>query len=267
VIVPVPSSLSPTKVSAFTDCPLAFRFTVIDRLPEPPSPHAVKGTLVHRALEGLHWNHAAGTRTPAAADRELDAAFAELADDVEFRGLGLSGPEAAAFLDDARALVRNYFVLEDPDRVRSVGIELGLQTGLDGTVLRGIIDRLDRGDDGALVVVDYKTGRAPSARFEQARLTGVHVYALLCEAVLGRTPAEVRLLYLRDPVVITAVPSEQSVRGQHQRTAAVWKAITRACDSGDFRPRPSGLCKFCHFQPHCPAFGGEPPPLPDPTTA
>ena len=49
-------------------------------------------------------------------------------------------------------------------------------------------------------------------------MTGVHTYALLCEQVLGRPPAEVRLLYLRDRVTITAVPSEQSVRGQRRRT-------------------------------------------------
>src|ERR671922_249433 len=51
---PVPRSLSPSKVSSFTDCALAFRFSVIDRLPEPPSPAATKGTLVHAALERLH---------------------------------------------------------------------------------------------------------------------------------------------------------------------------------------------------------------------
>ena len=48
-----PPSLSPSSVSAFKSCPLAFKFSYIDRLPEPPSPAATKGTLVHRALELL----------------------------------------------------------------------------------------------------------------------------------------------------------------------------------------------------------------------
>ena len=51
--LPLPSSLTPSKVAAFKDCALAFRFSVIDGLPEPPSAPAVKGTLVHRALELL----------------------------------------------------------------------------------------------------------------------------------------------------------------------------------------------------------------------
>ena len=47
--------------------------------------------------------------------------------------------------------------------------------------------------------MDYKTGRAPSERFERGSMGGVQTYALLCESLLGRAPAEVRLLYLRQP--------------------------------------------------------------------
>jgi len=121
-------------------------------------------------------------------------------------------------------------------------------------VLRGIIDRLDLTDDGELVVIDYKTGRAPSSQFEKSRLHGVHTYALLCERMLGRFPSQVKLLYLRDPVSIIATPTEQSVRGHGKRTIAVWSAIERACENEDFRPHPSGLCRYCNFQHLCPAF-------------
>jgi putative RecB family exonuclease len=254
-----PRSISPSKVASFTDCPLAFRLSIIDRLPEPPSPHAVKGTLVHAALERLFWRHPVGTRTEEAARAELEAAWDELGRDPEFIALDLSAEEAEEFRADAAELVGNYFSLEDPNAVRAVGMELGLEVDLDEVRLRGIIDRLDLNEDGELVVIDYKTGRAPSLRFERGRLTGVHMYALMCERLFGRTPAEVRLLYLRDPVTIVAVPSEQSVRGQARRTLAVWAAIERACEHEDFRPRPSSLCNFCGFQALCPAFGGAPP--------
>ena len=81
---------------------------------------------------------------------------------------------------------------------------------------------------------------------------GVQFYALLCEQVLGRRPVSVRLLYLKEPVVIAADPSEQALRGLRQRTTAVWSAIERACEDEDFRPKPSGLCKWCNFQAYCP---------------
>jgi putative RecB family exonuclease len=108
------------------------------------------------------------------------------------------------------------------------------------------------------VVVDYKTGRAPSPAYEQAKLVGVHLYALLCEEVLGRRPAQVRLLHLKEPTVITAEPTEQALRGHRIKTTAVWSAIERACRDEDFRPRTSPLCDYCRFRAFCPAYGGDP---------
>src|SRR5271165_4791457 len=94
----LPRTLSPSKVTAFTNCPLAFRFSQIEHRPEPPSPHAVKGTLVHAALEALFWRHGPGDRTPATAAAELERAWAELQDDHEFVQLELDRVGAEAFL-------------------------------------------------------------------------------------------------------------------------------------------------------------------------
>ena len=250
----LPRTLSPSKVVAFTNCPLAFRYSQIEHLPEPPSPHAVKGTLVHAALEGLFWHHSPGARTPAAAHAELARCWDELQTDEEYMELDLDPAEADAFVADAGTLVDNYFRLEDPNEARAVGIELGVETVVDGMRLRGIIDRLDVTPAGDLIVVDYKTGRAPSERFERGSMGGVQTYALLCESLLGRAPTEVRLLYLRQPVAISSAPSEQTIRGQRRRAVAVWSAIERACDAEDFRPHVGPLCNHCHFKTSCPAF-------------
>lgn len=235
----LPRSLSPSKLSAFKDCPLAFRFAAIDRLPEAPAPHMVKGTLVHSALERLFWDHPRGERTPETARACLDKAWSALQDEPDLVSLELAEAERDAFVADAASLVDGYLRLENPDAVDAVGVELTLEADVAGLRLRGIIDRLDVTADGELEVVDYKTGRVPSVQQEHQRLGGVQFYALLCEQVLGRRPSRVRLMYLREPVVIEAEPSEQAVRGTRQRTSAVWSAIERACEHDDFRPRPS----------------------------
>lgn len=256
--LPLPRSLSPSKVAAFKDCALAFRFSAIDHVPEPPTSPAVRGTLVHRALERLFWLVPAGSRSREAAMVQLQAAWAELDRDSEWLALGLGPDEAATMLEEARVLVGRYFQLEDPDSVVVLGTELTLEAKVGTLVLRGIIDRLELDQDGQLVVTDYKTGSVPSVSHEQARLAGVHFYAYLCQQVLGRRPARVQLLYLRAPVAITTVPSEQSIKGLRQRTTAVWTAVERACRLEDFRPKPSGLCEWCAFRAGCPAFGGDP---------
>jgi putative RecB family exonuclease len=251
--------LTPSKVAAFKDCALAFRFSVIDRLPEPPSIPALKGTLVHSALQGLFWDQAPGQRTLATALDHLHTVCQRARENPEGDELGpTSDEEWDELTTEAESMIGRYFELEDPNQVNAIGVELTLEVRLGRLLLRGIIDRLDLDEDGSLVVTDYKTGRVPSQATEQSRLGGVHFYAFLCEQVLGVRPVRVQLLYLREPLAISTIPSDHSIRGLQQRTSAIWSAILRACEHDDFRPHPSGLCDYCAFRAYCPAWGGDP---------
>lgn len=258
-----PGSLSPSKVSSFTDCALAFRFSAIDRIPQPPTIATVRGTLVHSALEGLLALDPAD-RTRQAAGECLAAAVDELPDDPEWIELALDDAATATFLAEADALVGRYFEIEDPTMVDAVGLELPVEHPLFAddpdrpVVLRGIIDRLERDANGRLVVTDYKTGRAPSEGYQQSRLTGVHIYAYLCERIHGERPAKVRLLFLGSPAVVEAEPTDQSTRQIERKLTSIWSAIETACEREDFRPKKSRLCSWCAYQQWCPAFGGDP---------
>ncbi|HEX9506519.1 MAG TPA: PD-(D/E)XK nuclease family protein [Acidimicrobiia bacterium] len=252
-----PRSLSPSSCSSFKECPLAFRFSYLERLPEPPAPWTSKGTLVHRALE-LLLDRPADERTLDAGLADLAHARVELAPHPDFADLDLTDAEWQQFERDSETLVRRYFQLEDPRTVQPIGLELKLEADLGGVRLRGIIDRLELDEHGELVVTDYKTGSVPSELWEAKSLGGVHVYALLCERMLGRRPARVQLYYLSKPEAIIATPTDQSITGVERRTTALHAAIAQACQRDDFRPRPGRLCNFCTFQPYCPAHGGDP---------
>ncbi|MBU6316456.1 MAG: PD-(D/E)XK nuclease family protein [Acidobacteria bacterium] len=253
----VPQSLSPSRVDAFLSCPMAFRFASIERLPEPPSVHTTKGSLVHRALE-LLFTHPNRDRTLDTARHSFERAMSEYSVHPDFTLLGLDDSQQQAFRADAWTLVEAYFAMEDPTQVRDIGLELRLEAKVDTLALRGIIDRLELDADGHLVVTDYKTGRSPGAKYEQSRLAGVHFYSFLCQEVLGERPAAIRLMYLRSGEVITATPTAQTVKFLTTRTTAVWRAVEKACQTGDFRPKQGPLCNSCSFRDWCPAFGGRP---------
>lgn len=255
--LPLPSSLSPSKISSFTDCPLAFRFNAVDRIPSPPTVATVKGTLVHAALERLMALLPA-ERTEAAALACLTAARAELPDDPEWIELALPAEEQAAFFASAESLVARYFLVEDPTAIAPVGLELHLEHPIDtsGAVLRGIIDRLEHDADGEFVITDYKTGRSPGPRYEQTRLTGVHIYSYLVEKNYGRRPSRVQLLYLGDQRVVSAVPTDQSTRQIERKVSAIWSTVQSACEQENFQPKESRLCDWCSYQAFCPAKGG-----------
>jgi putative RecB family exonuclease len=245
-------------MGTFTSCPLAFRFGYIERLPEPPSAPATKGSLVHLALQYLMWRPPA-ERTLDAALVDLRRAAAEYAAHPDCADLEMTADEWAEFHADSEVLVRRYFEIEDPRDVTVLGVELRVSAETaEGVVLRGIIDRLELDANGDLVVTDYKTGSAPSEGWEQKSLAGVHVYSLLCERMFGRRPARVQLLYLSKPERIITAPSDQSLRGVEVKSNAVMRAVRTACARDDFRPRASALCAFCSFREFCPEFGGRP---------
>ena len=255
--VRLPQGLSPSSFSAFKDCPLAFKLGYIDRLPQPPSAPASKGTLVHRALE-LLMDRPNDERTLDAAKADLHAARVEFATHPDFTDLELTLDEWARFDADAEQLVERYFELEDPRTVHPIGLELKLEADLGSVRLRGVIDRLDLDENGDFVVTDYKTGSVPSEHWEMKSLSGVHIYALLCERMLGKRPVRVQLYYLSRPEAIIATPSDQSITGVERRTTAMASAIASSCARDDFRPHPGRLCDFCTFRPYCPAHGGNP---------
>jgi len=183
---------------------------------------------------------------------ELTRAWDELQGDDEVMRLALSADDASAFLADARVLVANYFRLEDPTAVKTIGVELGVEIEEDGMRLRGIIDRLDIGPDGALTVVDYKTGRAPSERYETGEDEwDPDVRTALRESPRAGTrgsapPAPAR------PGRDRGRPDATDDAGQRVRTAAVWGAIARACVNEDFRPRSDRCASSAISSPRAP---------------
>ncbi len=177
-------------------------------------------------------------------DLELDRAWTGLQTDPDYLSLVLNEAEAEQLRAEAEWLVDNYFALEDPNDVRPVGIELPLEATVGPCACAGSSTGSTSPPTASWSWSTTRPAGPPPRPIEQSKLIGVHIYALLCQEVLGRRPAQVRLLHLKEPIAITAEPSEQAVRGQRMKTLAVWSAIERACHDEDFRPRTSPLCRL-----------------------
>src|SRR5262249_27012515 len=211
-------ALSPSRAADFKQCPLLYRFRVVDRLPETPSRLQVRGTVVHAVLERLFGlppdqrDLAAGRGLVDPAWRDVLAASPELAELFD----GPEDLELAEWLDSARALVEAYFALEDPRVVQPEACELLIEAELaagDATqsqplLLRGDIDRLDVAPTGEIRVVDYKSGAAPREVFEAKALFQMKFYALALLRIRGVVPRQLRLLYLADQQVLSYIPDE-----------------------------------------------------------
>lgn len=83
----------------------------------------------------------------------------------------------------------------------------------------------------------------------------------------GVVPTMLQLVYLGNAEVLRYLPDEQDLVATERKAEAVWRAIEEARSTGEWQPQPGPLCTWCSFQTLCPAFGGTPPPLPQPTEA
>ncbi len=261
------AALSPSRASDFMQCPLLYRFRVIDKLPSPPSAAAARGTLVHAVLERLFDLPASARTIEAAAAMvkpqwqallEGEPELADLVDDAD--------PVAvASWFNDAVSLIERWFTLEDPTRLEPAERELYVETEVDGLTLRGYVDRLDVAPGGEMRVVDYKTGRAPSELFEGKALFQMKFYALVLWRLRGQMPQMLQLVYLggSTPEIVRYSPDEADLLAVERKLKALWQAIETAAQTGDWRPSKSRLCDWCDHRALCPAWGGTPPPLPE----
>jgi putative RecB family exonuclease len=258
----VVGSLSPSRAADFLSCPLMFRFRTVDRLPEPSSPDAVRGTLVHKVLEDI-FDLPAAERTRDAAHAMLAPAWDALRDEEPRAATILDGLDEDAWLRSAGEAVDRWFELEDPTRIepaeREAVVECLLESGL---MLRGIIDRIDVAPDGAVRISDYKSGTAPAEGFEARALFQLRFYGLMIWRTREVIPSVIRLVYLGDSQIVSYEPDEADLLATERKVQAVWAAVQEARETGDYQPSPGRNCDWCAHHALCPVFGGTPPPIP-----
>ncbi len=258
-----PTSLSPSRSADYQQCPLLYRFKTIDQLPEDPSIAAVRGTLVHSVLENL-FDAPAGKRTYQLAISLFTSALEALAETKPAEAELIYGETVEKTLAPVRPLLETYFAMEDPNRLEPHARELAMSVELDeGFEIRGFIDRVDRTPSGDIRIVDYKSGKAPSALYADKAMFQMRFYGLAWWRINGEIPRMLQLMYLGNGQFLRYEPTQNDLEVTEKKILALRAAITHSADQQSFPPTPSKLCGWCSFKPICPAFGGTPPPIPE----
>ena len=243
-------SCTPSRLTAWVDCPRRYRMTYLDRPRPAPGPawaHNSFGASVHNALAGW-WRLPRRRRTPTAAGDLLDTGWsAEGFRDAE---------QSSAWRSRARAMVEGYVGDRlDPD-VEPVGVERTLAARTETLALSGRVDRLDD-RDGELVVVDYKTGRRPLGVDDARGSLALALYAVAAGRTLRRPCWRVELHHLPTGEVHAWEHTTESLDRQLRRSADIAGEIVAAgvdpgADPGRFPARPGSQCGWCSMRAHCP---------------
>ena len=252
---PLPQSLSPSRLSDFQACPRRYQHASIDRIPQPASYASAKGRFVHYVFERLYQLPATERTIDSARTFVTNAVEEILTDDVR-REISLDDAMMTRLHEETEAIIVRFFEMEDPKAVQHEGVELRIGVDVKGAPMYGILDRLDRDEDGSLTIVDYKTGGLPNRNYDSQTFANAELYAALCEAHLGERPTKIRLMYVAHGQSIERPVTEVVTNARAQAAAGAWSRITRYYDEGDFPATPStNACRFCSFKDLCRADG------------
>ncbi len=249
----LPRALSPSRLSDFQSCPRKYQYGSIERIPQPQTRATAKGRFAHFVFENL-FKLASPERTLDAARSFVDGAREATFDEATRTDLNADDALLESMTGEVELIIDSYFAMEDPTKVTVEGIERPVRVTIDGAPLYGILDRLDRDPDGSLVIVDYKTGRAPRGQWAERAFANTELYAALVQAdpEIGELPTKIRLLYVKEGIVHPKNVTPIVANARAAAATGAWKKITEFYERGEFTATPSlSACRFCAYKDRC----------------
>ncbi|MDP2947302.1 MAG: PD-(D/E)XK nuclease family protein [Nanoarchaeota archaeon] len=243
-----------SALDTFKQCPLKYKFQVIDKIKVPKMKEAIFGNVLHKALEFFH------SQNPVSPtlDELLNYLKEHWQSDV------FQGDEDMIYFSEAIKILKNYYehYLKIKDKFTVLGTETRFEILLENPqnknekcLLAGIIDRIDKTNEG-IEIVDYKTSkRLPS----QEDINNSAQMSLYCLGVINRWPEfakqgiekiKLTLYYLKHQESITTHRTKQQLDHIQDQ---VWSQL-KQIEKSEFQPMPSALCDWCGYKRICPMW-------------
>jgi RecB family exonuclease len=249
--------ISYSALDTFKQCPLKYKYQVVDKIKVPKTKEAVFGSVLHETLEWFH------KQTPVSPTLDellnfLKSIWPAKDNSVFFED------EDMIYFSEAIKILKNYYenYLKIKDNFTVLGTETRFEILLENPqnkeekcLLVGIIDRIDKTKDG-IEVIDYKTAKKlPS----QEDIHNSMQMSLYCLGIMNRWPQFVEkgienikltLYYLKHQETISTYRTQEQLNKVQEH---VWKQL-KEIEISKFEPLPSVLCDWCGYKKICPMW-------------
>lgn len=264
---PLPLRLSPSAINDFRQCRLRYAYLHLDRTraaDRRPISRLMFGEVVHQVLAEFTNR---GGRAALSREETLELLL------ERWRGEVYPDPETeAANFDRAARMIDEFYARPYPPRVaHDLGVERRLtwRRFRRGVQVTGQIDRAVRHDDGAIEVIDYKTGDRVLSRSEVAAEPQALIYrTLAAEAFAALAPptidvtfhfldrgSPVRVRYERDDFLARWATID---RIANEIRVAISAVIAGEPVKAAFPPSPGDRCRSCSVRSACAAAALDP---------
>lgn len=255
----LPEYVSPSSLATYSQCPLKYKYSRVNKIAEPPTKAALLGNFVHDVLESFYGQLAPEERT-ALSLRSLSTSTWTSGDwDQKISGI-VPQSEKNDFRWNAWWCLENIFSVEKPINVdvSSGGVETELNGKVGEVPVRGFIDRWVV-EDGVIKISDYKTGKTPKERYVGDKFVQLFVYAAVLENDDSNKVDLVELLYLKDGARFSRKFDDDARISVLNEVSGTYSRILESFSDNSWSAHPTQLCYWCHYKTNiCEYWKGKP---------
>ena len=239
--------LSASSIQQYETCPLKYRFSKIDFIPQSSGkPALVFGNIIHRTLQKFH--------SPR-QEKSKKNLLKILHQEWESEGFFYKEQEKE-FLLQAKEMLDRYFDQEQITSNDIIAREKSFSFFIDEIKISGAIDRIDRTDSG-IHVIDYKTNNAPSSAKGNMQLAIYSMYLESCDDKdIKGLPEKASLYFLRQEE--KPIRSYSFSKEELDEKKNFIKNVANDIKQQRFQPKTGKHCDWCDYKNFiCPSWQNE----------
>ncbi len=245
-----------SAIETFENCPKKYQFQIIDRIKSPKSKEQIFGTCLHSSLRYLL------KKSPLypTIDELIDffnVFWEYTAKKIEWRDIR----EKDILFQEGEKILREFYQKNIPLSSTIVALETRFETEIadddpkkEPHILAGIIDRIDKLENGQFEIIDYKTNRRLPDKKSIDQNLQLSIYGL---GFLKKWPElskiddlKLSLYFLKHSEKLSTKRGSPDIEKVKER---ILKSISEI-EKEYFPPVPSPLCSYCSYRNICPMF-------------
>jgi putative RecB family exonuclease len=247
--MPRKPTLSPTRISAYVECAMKYRYIYHDKIGRfylKSRAGYSFGSTLHQVLQTFHQEGAVQSReelVSSVEQRWISAGYESAEQEEQFR---VAGAEIAHAYHAAAAE-------RAEQRVVTLFTEKTISTDMGPFKLTGRVDRIDQHADGALEIIDYKSGRMEVDEEDVADSLAMNIYQLILRRMYPGTRVFSTIYALRSGAQASAEMGHEEAERFAEDILALGEEILSR-DYENVEPLAVPACEGCEFLPRCRQF-------------
>ncbi|MFA5009418.1 MAG: ATP-dependent DNA helicase [Candidatus Paceibacterota bacterium] len=258
----LPDHFSFSQLTAFSNCPLQYKFAHILKIPTRGRPNFSYGKTVHNTLH----------KFIGLAAREIEINQKDLFGNIkiEKEKINLSLQDLLEiydkeWIDDwhdgdskkdyylkGKEVLKNFYndLLLKPLNIYFLNGEPALEKTfslkIDNDLLVGAIDRIDKISENEVELIDYKTGNPKDSLSTDDKFQ-LLIYQLAAFKIFGLRAGKLSYYYVDDNSIKSFIPTDDDLFKTEEKVKDLIARIKRS----NFKPSPGWNCRFCDFKNIC----------------